>query len=435
MEGIQEVSGAYNHHQAPPSGSTLAPFQVVTPQDAFLSNSQPRGASQTLQEKRSETALKDRSSAISSCVKDVAQAFPLPSIIETDTDRRAQSHLKIKAHYWYCNEYTDTHDSPFNFRRTIDAIAQKLKEPNDRLGIGIVVGESSLLACLPELRKHCDIIFMLDYDHLILHCHLKRLEEIQHCHNIGNEENFHSKLHDFMFNISGRGENTKKHIYRCLNYGRALSKKRLQKYDPFSSNDRLEEVKESAKNTHFVPVYCNLFSKESMQTLSRIIRRHNGEIQIFNFSNAMEYHEYFYSTSEFCFDNGPPLTHKEIKEWPVSKNALCCFSTIGDRNNQNHFMSPERCWPFLEQLARKRALYPYHPDKTVLEELKKSIIKNYTLQTIQLLLASASYEHTKELHDNKACLFDIIDGSQFSPLHKEQIKRWVSTTISHHIKP
>ncbi len=435
MERIQKEHGAYNHHQAPPSGSRLQPIQVVTLQDTFLSHSQPRGASQTLQEKRSETALKDRSSAISSCVKDVTQAFPLPPIIEIDAHSREQSHSKIKAHFWYCNEYTDTHDSPFNFRRTIDAIAQKLKEPNDRLGIGIVVGESSLLACLPELRKHCDIIFMLDYDHLILHYHLKRLEEIQHCHNIDNEENFHSKLHDFIFEISGREKNKEDYLQITLNRFRTIAKECLQKYDPFSSNDRLEEVKESAKNTHIIPVHCNLFSKESMQALSRIIRHHNGEIQIFNFSNAMEYDKYFYSTAEFCFDNGPPLTHKEIKALPVSKNALCCFSSIWWGNNKNHFMSPERCWPFLEQLARNRALHPYHQGKTVLKELKNAIINNYTLQTIQLLLASAGYEHTKELHDNKACLFDIIDHSKFSHSDKEQIKIWVSTTISHHIKP
>ena len=126
---------------------------------------------------------------INKCVKELQIAFPLPA---EDSKGSVKAEKKV-THYWYSNDF-QKNQQPGD-RNMIEAIEKKPEIQLERPRIAMLVGESSLLACLPELAKRCNMVLMTDYDAALLRAQLKRLELIADCQSIADEDSFIAAVH------------------------------------------------------------------------------------------------------------------------------------------------------------------------------------------------------------------------------------------------
>ena len=389
--------------------------------------------------KRSVELQENNKPNVITCAEEIEKAFPLPDCQSINSSTKTEIGQLRRISFWYSNEHAaSSKASHTNYIHFLDALSQSTTEPGHRPRIGILVGESSLLASAPELARHCDIILLIDCDPMLLHSLLIRMTSIQECQNLSDEDEFNQTNHEFMYSISNASV-PKEQISWSIRNGSRRAKEGLNKYHPFSSEERLIKVKNSLRQLIVIPVFCNLFYEKHMLSLSQIIRSNGADINVMNLSNAMEYDKDFYPVQEFTFIDGRPVTHKWIKALPLKENTLCRFSAFdGKIPSQCLFWSPDNFFSALEKQARIRNVSD--PETSIdqwLEHLKiaiKTIDKLHCLKSlkrVQGLLALATAEEVKEAYREKQNLYTIIDNNTSVDLEtKAKIKQWIDITFT-----
>ena len=240
------------------------------------------------------------------------------------------THEPFKPHFFISNEFPNSPGvgtPKLNFTETIRAIGQKKVVEGETLRVAMLVGESSLLASLPELVNSCEMVLLTDYDEELLFCLLDQIEYIKSCSEIEDESRY---LNQVEHNIKASFQKFK------TDYG--ISRQGLSELHPFSSVERLKAVKEAISRVMIIPVPINLFNDVSK--IAVLLYENKAEIQVINLSNVFEGIP-SKSIAECC-----------IKLLPLSENALCADSFLRKREyNQTRVFKSRRA--YLDTLENK----------------------------------------------------------------------------------
>ncbi|UYM17304.1 hypothetical protein [Endozoicomonas euniceicola] len=225
---------------------------------------------------------------ISQCATAIKQAFPLPT-----TELTKENTAKAIGHYFYSNDYSKKYRKSLNFPAMIADMAKRPETQSKSPRIGLVIGQSSLPDAAPEFARHCDIVLIVDNDPLLLSSIEKRMDLLIGCEL--EEEDYYKHLNSYIFDdlMSFRRDKFYyDYIYSIKNLNTELdnARKALGQHWAFSSQERLTEVKEAVKKTHFIPVYGNIFSKKFLESMGGILTSHDALVHVLNLTNVFEYH-------------------------------------------------------------------------------------------------------------------------------------------------
>ncbi len=381
------------------------------------------------------------------CASEIEMAFPLPNLEILHPDQRAGTDKEIIPHFWYTNENNEDDDieegEGIYYRSLLDELSVNTAEFSHNPRIGILVGESSLLSSLPELARHCDIILLADYDPILLHSLIRRIELFKKCCQTSDETQFNLEVCELISKLS-KPTQDKAPSLQSLLFSIESQKTSLRHYYPFSSEERLAQVKESLDQVTVIPVFCNLFSKAAMLSLSNILKDNGGVVSVMNLSNAMEYEYNFYPVEDFDFEGGPPLPYKWVKALPVKDNALCRFSIFrGDRACRSIFWSRCDFFAALENQERIRNIDAFRPPITawferLLRVIESALFKpsELDLRKIQTMLVLVKADELKKINHKIRNLYAIIDNHRHGELQtKTMIKGWINNALDYHFFP
>ncbi|MGI9282419.1 MAG: hypothetical protein ACR2PX_22705 [Endozoicomonas sp.] len=282
--------------------------------------------------------LNDKSQRILQLEASLLEHFPVPVFNPVDYDRRAGS-IGCPDHYFISNEYPEegtekdgiSHPyakSPVDYQRTLLALRDKVPLDTNNLRVALLIGESSILTCLPELDKICDLIIILDNDPFLLNVVMERIEQIKTA-DIMDELYLNLSICDrFISN---------QHIQERFLLKCTKQKKSTGDFHPFSSPSRLSAVKKSLSDLPIIPVYANLFSQKMMKEFTDILSQHQSDLEFFNLTNVLDYNTHFYAPglknnylgrgSDYLFLDKSEC-YKHLKRLPIHPTTLCAYSTF-----------------------------------------------------------------------------------------------------------
>ena len=263
---------------------------------------------------------------------------------------------KAQQHYLFSYEFSNSgmpihKQHPLDYKRTIamleNAPLNKTPPASNAHKVAVLVGDSCLLASLPELAKHSHLVLMVDYDPLLLNLQLKRLELLRRCNTVMDEGKFIAELRNYVDQYAPNYPFEEQYQVYRTNCG---------EYYPFSSQARLDAVQESLRHLQFVPAYCNLFDAQDMNNLRELLQQHNAQIEFMNLSNAMEFVWGFHGKNPFSFHGGKPAPYKHLRHLPFSDSGCCAFATRQTTVNQTRFEDFNTCWSTFDEQGRLLAM-------------------------------------------------------------------------------
>ena len=370
-----------------------------------------------------ESSFLNKKVAVSRCISQFHDKMPLPEVRSISVTERRLKKSKSKAHFFYSNDF---YEIPMEEQKTysgytllLDTLASSPCNPKKNTSAAILVGESSLISSLPELKRNVEVVLIVDYDHLLLHLQLRRIELIKQCGSLADEQSFVQKSHQYIFELLNMKLPEYKNEEDRLRESYGANKKALLNYFPFSSEDRLKEVVVAANNLTFIPVYCNIFAQSDIQVLKDILTENNMTVEVANFSNSMEYSGEFYSTNRFSYSHGIPTPYLHIKELPYSITVKCCCTALLVDPNKTLILNHNEIWDALSDLGVEYV--KFHVDETSWIDSFKSILESYLFGVdksinnvyMKLLLASISEKDLPILESYSQCCFLQIERSFF----------------------
>lgn len=252
---------------------------------------------------------------VNQCTSAIQQAFPLPAMACYKPTKYI--------HFFYSNDFKGNHHFPpgsKNFTAMIKAMEEKPETQSKYPRIGLVIGQSSLPDIAPELAGTCDIVIAVDYDLPILHFVIKRIELLSQCESTSDESKYFTELHRYIYekllNETYLDEGHYHSDARDIYLQHLVYREGLGEHWMFSSEARLNKVKEAAQKIKFIPVYANIFSGEFQQELSKILLKHRAKIQVMNLTNVFDYRYTWEKPSQL------------IRRLPVSEQAVIHSSRI-----------------------------------------------------------------------------------------------------------
>ncbi|CAM3546941.1 hypothetical protein [Parendozoicomonas haliclonae] len=322
--------------------------EAVTPRkDVSEKSLQSRKAASALSTQTSDRNgnLESRSErqALTGLTHKLLETFPVPMIHSITDMQRAGGH-KSECHFWFSNEFPNCGSGTFDldFRNTIEQI----KAHNFSIGSGIkaamVVGESSLTSILPEMEG-IDVVLLTDYDPILLHSMMYTMHFLKGVSSIKEAGKYLQEMKQL---TKAYCKNKRSSIGTEINAfvsAYQLSKQFLGDYHPFSSDDRLKQVKDSLNRTVVVPVCLNLLSKHSISTFSGVLSSWNAQIHFLNMSNALE------KCLEFPISRAADVL-SSLKLLPLAKDALCADSLLlsYERKRTRCFLSRDSYWEAID---------------------------------------------------------------------------------------
>lgn len=186
----------------------------------------------------------------------------------------------------------------FHFEKSISYIENLPKIKSDKIRVGLLLGESYFLSFLPELRKHVDIVILVDIeDRVLMNAEFlyTLMKESITCNDFAlkysSDENIMLKKE---WGIVGTEvENNKKHklkIDKKTALSLLLANNQMLGNKHFIETDqRYLQCRSSLLDLNFAFVKLDLLDPSSISQFKAILDKHNSMITIANVNNLLDY--------------------------------------------------------------------------------------------------------------------------------------------------
>ena len=273
---------------------------------------------------------------------------------------------------------------------------------------------------------------MVDHDILLLHAQQERISLLKDASSLDDEEDYIYSYHAML------ADSNIKHYFTHKHY--------IGKHHPFSSADRLNEVKQSLSETPVIPVFCDIFSRDQISLLRGLLTRHNAKIVFANISNAMDYYNPFYELTPFKFEEGMFTPSVFFSSLPFSRDAMLAFYVFEGKNQLigANCIQVESAWDVITDNTRVNILSPVGwrgidrisncPFIRGLYYLidsiggKASKIANPKTE-LHALLAHTNSDDRRALSCQLGHIFNSVNELQVKTAEKDEIKSLLLATI------
>ena len=240
--------------------------------------------------------------------------------------------------------------------------------------------------------------------------------------------------------------------YICDKFGASEDKLReiysyyrskLGEYWPFSSEQRLAQVKKAVADLKFVPIHAHLFDREDMEALTKVLRDNQAELHIANLSNIFDYlMTYLMKIQNFDdFEVSLLKPCKVFRDLPTHDEALVRSSRILQEPTGTKVTNAQEHWDFLEQMLYEDISKKHLLTGTFSERVQQ-LIKNIGVSMyyrevdyLKVMLATRDKSEIASLAVDRDKVFQLIDQSDLTDSKKRSVKIWIDRAIEYHQSP
>lgn len=190
--------------------------------------------------------------------------------------------------------------------------------------VAILVGESSFLSMLPELKKHADVVLLVDIDKRVRAHNDFLLHTIK---TSASREQFSDRYCGIMTNpltkhayISIPETVSAREVLRhALDDYIKRANERCQQYNFLGSEERYCVCKQAAESTPIINIHLNILSEKSIVELKELLTSFNAEVTLVNVTNIQDY------DANYSIHN---IYSQEHGKWEPKKTLLESLSKL-----------------------------------------------------------------------------------------------------------